>query len=171
MTSSSVLARLLQVKELFVAFVFINLLQAFLILRFFTRLTSSPNRPTKKLKMAKQKNVASSSWPKKSKLPKDRKTPSHLQRYSCRLTHHFDFSNYVDDHIDFEEMEDPSKSSDDSSAFGEEALSEKDSKDISSAPSETETTKHSISGLFSTFTFLLHFSYFPALYFLFLYPS
>ena len=48
---SSVLARPLQVKELFTAFVFINLPHAYLIFHFSTGLTSSPSRHTNKLKM------------------------------------------------------------------------------------------------------------------------
>ena len=59
---------------------------------------------------------------------------SNLQRSSRRLVHLFDFSNIVDDPIKVEEMEDHSESSERNSAFGEEASSEEDSKDISSAP-------------------------------------
>ena len=113
LTSSPVLARSLQVKELFAAFVLINLPHA-------TRLTS-PSRPTKRLKMAEENNIASSGQPKKSKLPEDVKTPSNLRRSLRRPTHHFDFSNTVDDLIEVEELEDPSESSEEWLAFGEEA--------------------------------------------------
>ena len=65
--SSLVLAHLLQVKESFATFLFINLPHAYLISLFFsTRLFSSPSRPTKKLKIVEEKNIASSSRPKKS---------------------------------------------------------------------------------------------------------
>ena len=61
------------------------------------------------------------------------RTPLNLRRSSCWLVHQFEFSNTVDDPIEVEEMEDPSKSSEQESAFGEKASSEKDSRDISSA--------------------------------------
>ena len=114
------------------------------ILIFSTGLTSSPNRPTKKLKIDKEKNIASSSQPKKSKLLEHVRNSSNLRRSSRRPVHSFDFSNYVDDLIEVEEMDDPSETSDQGSTFGEEASSEDDSWDISSAPDETETVEDSL---------------------------
>ena len=69
---------------------------------------------------------------------------SNLQRSSHRLAHQFDFSSIVDDPIEVEEVDDPSEDSEQGLAFGEEALSEDDSQDISSAPYETETTNSSL---------------------------
>ena len=60
-----------------------------------------------------------------------------------RLAHHFDFSNTVDNLIEVEELEDPSKSSEEGSTFGEEASSEEHSRDISNALGETETSEDS----------------------------
>ena len=100
------------------------------------------HKPTKKLKMAEEKNVASSSRPKKSKLPENMGTPSNLRHPLRRINHKFYFSNTVNDPIEVEEVEDPSKSSE--LAFGEEASSEENSKNISSAPGKIETTKDSL---------------------------
>ena len=74
-------------------------------------MTSPLSRPTKKLKMAKEKNIASNNRPKKPKLLKNVRTPSNLRRSSCRAVHQFEFSNTVDDPIEFEEMGDPYESS------------------------------------------------------------
>ena len=69
--------------------------------------------------MIEEKNVASSSRPKKSKFPEDVKSFSNLRRSSHRPTHQFDFSNTIDDPIEVEEKEDPSKDSEQGLAFGE----------------------------------------------------
>ena len=45
---------------------------------------TSLSRSTKKLKMAKEKNITSSSWPKKSKLLDDVRNSSNLRRSSCK---------------------------------------------------------------------------------------
>ena len=51
-----------------------------LISSFFSKgLTSSPSRPTKKLKMAKEKKTISNSWPKKPKFSDDLKNSSNLR--------------------------------------------------------------------------------------------
>ena len=92
-----------------------------LISSFFERLTSSPSRHTKKLKMAEEENIASSSRLKKSKLLKDVKNSSNLWRSSCIPAHQFDFSNTINDPIKVEEVEDPSESSEQGSTFGEKA--------------------------------------------------
>ena len=140
LTSSSVFAHPLQVKESFATFVFINLPHAYLISSFFsTWLTSSLSRPTKKLKMAKEKNIASNSRSKKSKLLEDVRNPSTLQRFSRRPAHQFDFSNTIDNPIEVEEVEDPSERSEDDSTF-REASSEEDSMDIISALGKTKMT-------------------------------
>ena len=94
--------------------------------------------------MVKDKNIASSSRPKKSKLLEDVRNSSNLRRPSCRPTHQFDFSNTVDDPIEVEEEEDPSGSSEQGSTFREESLSEDDFWDISSAPDVIETTEDSL---------------------------
>ena len=71
---------------------------------------SSPSRlPTKKLKIAEEKNVASSSQPKNPKLSENVSNSSNLQRSSHRLAHQFDFSNPFDDPIGVEEVEGPSQ--------------------------------------------------------------
>ena len=131
LTSYSVLARLLQLKELNPAFVFINLPHAYMISPFPIGLTSSPSSPTKKLKMAEDKNIASNSRPKKPNLPKNVRTPSNVRCSSLRLANQFYFSNTIDNPIEVEEMEDPSESSKQESTFGKEALSEEDSSNIS----------------------------------------
>ena len=59
---------------------FTSCLYDFLI--FSARLTFSPSRPIKKIKMAKDKNIASSSQPKKSKVPEDVRKSSNLRRSS-----------------------------------------------------------------------------------------
>ena len=115
-----------------------------LISSFSIGLTSSPYRPTKKLNMTEEKKIASRSRPKEPNLSEDVRSSSNLRRSSHRLAHQFDFSNIVDDPIEVEEVEDPSEDSDQGLAFGEEALSEDDSQDISSAPYETETTNNSL---------------------------
>ena len=74
-------------------------------------LTSPPSRPTKKIKMAEEKNITSSSRPKKTKLPENVRTLSNLRRSSCQPVHQLVFSNNVDDPIKVEEMEDPYESS------------------------------------------------------------
>ena len=61
--------------------------------------------------MGEEKNIASSSRPKKSKFLENVRTPSNLWHYSCRPIHQFDFSNIVNDPIKVEEMEDPFESS------------------------------------------------------------
>ena len=61
--------------------------------------------------MVEEKNIASSSRPKKFKFPENVRTPSNLRHYSRRPVHQFDFSNTVNDPIKVEEMEDPFKSS------------------------------------------------------------
>ena len=53
----------------------------------------------------------------------------------------FYFSNTINDPIEFEEVEEPFESSEQGSTFGEEASTEENFKDISSAPGETETTE------------------------------
>ena len=105
-----------------------------LISSFFARLTSSPSRPTKKLKMAEEKKTTSSSQPKKLKFFEDVRNYSNLRRLSRRPAHRFDFSNTVDDPIKVEEVEDPSEDSEQGPAYRAEASSEDDSQDISSAP-------------------------------------
>ena len=69
---------------------------------FSTGLTSSPSRPTKKLKMAEQNNMSSNSRAKKPKLLEHVRTPSNLRRSSRWPVHQFDFSNTVDDPIKVE---------------------------------------------------------------------
>ena len=94
--------------------------------------------------MVEEKNIASSSRPKKSKLLENVRTPSNLRCSLRRPIHQFEFSNTVDDPIKVEEMEDPSKSSE-QDAFGEEASSKEGSKYISSAlDSKTETVEDSL---------------------------
>ena len=66
--SFSVLARPLQVKESFVAFLFINLPHSDFLIFFYVGLTSSSTKTTKKLKIAEEKKTTSSSWSKKPKL-------------------------------------------------------------------------------------------------------
>ena len=83
-------------------------------------MTSSPSRPTKKLKIAKEKKPTSSSWPKKPKLYEDVRSSSNLQPSSCRPSHQFDFSNIVDDPIEIEEVEDPPEDNEQGSVCGEE---------------------------------------------------
>ena len=90
--------------------------------------------------MTEEKNVASSSQPKKPKLSKDVRNSSNLWWSSRRPAHQFDFSNTVDDPIEVEEVEDPSEDSEQGLAFGEEASSEDDSRDTSSAPNEIDVT-------------------------------
>ena len=124
--SFSILARPIQVKESFIAFLFIYLPYADFFIFFPARLTSSPSRPTKKLKMAKKKKTTSSSRPKKPKLSEDVRNSSNLRWSSCRLAYQFDFSNTVDDPIEIEEVED-SKDSEQGSACGEETSSEDNS--------------------------------------------
>ena len=94
--------------------------------------------------MVEEKNVASSSQPKKPKLFEDVRNSSNLWWSSRRPTHQFDFSNTADDPIEVEEVEDPSEDSEQGSAFGEETLSEDDSWDTSSAPDEIETAEESL---------------------------
>ena len=112
---------------------------------FYAGLTSSPSRPTKKIKMAEEKNIASNSRPIQSKFPKNVGTPSNLRRSLHRSAYQFDSSNTFNDPIEVEEVEDPSHSNLQESAFGEKALSEEDSKDSSSAPGlETKTIEDSL---------------------------
>ena len=94
--------------------------------------------------MAEENNVASSSRPKKPKSFEDVRNSSNVRWSSCRPTHQFVFSNTVDDPIKVEEMEDPSKDSEQRSAYGEEALNKDDYQDISSAPDEIKTTEGSL---------------------------
>ena len=73
-------------------------------------MASPLSRPTKKLKMVEEKNIASSSWPNKLKLLENVKTSSNL-RCSLHLSvHQFEFSNIIDNPIEVKEMEDPSES-------------------------------------------------------------
>ena len=82
--------------------------------------------------MVEEKNVTSSSWPRKSNIPSN---------MGLLPTHKFDFPNTVDDPIEVEEVEDPSENSEQELAFAEEASNEEDPSDISSAPgSKIETT-------------------------------
>ena len=90
-------------------------------------MTSSPSRPTKKLKMAKEKKTNSGSRPKKPKFSKDLKNSSNLWCSLRRPVHQFDFSSTVDDPIEIEEVEDPPKDSEQGSAYGEETSSEDNS--------------------------------------------
>ena len=90
--------------------------------------------------MVKEKNVASNSQPKKSKLFEDVRNSSNLRRSSRRPAYQFDFSNIVDDPIEVEEVEDPSENSEQGLAYEEEASSEDDSQHTSRALDETKTT-------------------------------
>ena len=91
-----------------------------LVSSFFSAGLTSPSRPTKKLKMADEKNIASNSRLKKPELPEYVRYSSNLRQSSCRPAHH-DFSNTVDDPIEVEKVENPSKNSEQGSAFGEDA--------------------------------------------------
>ena len=77
--------------------------------------------------MAEEKKTTSNSWPKKPKLYVDVRISSNLQWLSCRLAHQFDFSNTIDDPIEIEEVEDPSKDSEQGLAYGVETSSKDDS--------------------------------------------
>ena len=90
-------------------------------------MTSSPSRPTKKLKMAKEKKTTSSSQLKKTKILEDVRNSSNLWQSSHRPVHRFDFSNTVDNPIEIEEVEDPFEDSEEGSACGEETSSEDNS--------------------------------------------
>ena len=94
--------------------------------------------------MTEEKNVASSCWPKKSKLLEDVRNSSNLRRSSHWLIHQFDLFNTIDDPIKIEEMEDPYESRENELAFGEEASSEEDFRDISNAAGETEMAEDSL---------------------------
>ena len=83
--------------------------------------------------MAEGKNIASNSRPKNPMLPKNVRNYSNLQCSLCRPVPQFDLSNTVGDPIEVEKMEDPFESGEQESAFGEEASSEEDSKDLNSA--------------------------------------
>ena len=107
-------------------------------------MTSSPSRPTKKLKITKEKKTTSSSQPKKPNLSEYVMNSSNLQRLSCRPSHQFDFSNTIDDPIKVEEVEDPSKDNEQGLAYEVEDSSEDDSQNISSAFNETEMTEGSL---------------------------
>ena len=117
----SILAHPLQVKESFVAFIFINLPH------FSIGLTSSPSKPTKKLKMAMEKKTIPNSRLKKPKLYEDVRNSSNLRKLLCKPAHQYYFSNTVDDPIEIEEVEDPSENSEQGSACGEEASSQDNS--------------------------------------------
>ena len=107
-------------------------------------MTSSPSKPTRKLKITEEKNVASSSRPKKPKPSEYVRDSSILRRLLRRLAYQFDFSDTVDDPIEVEEVEDPSGDSEQGSIYGEGALGEDDSQDISSTHDKTETTDGSL---------------------------
>ena len=66
--------------------------------------------------MAKEKKTTSNSQPKKPNLFEDVRNSSNLQWSSLRPAHQFDFSNTIDDEI--KEVEDPSKDSEQGSAYG-----------------------------------------------------
>ena len=90
-------------------------------------MTSSPSKPTKKLKMANEKKTTSNSQPKNPNLSEDVRNSSNLRWSSRKLAHQFDLSNTVDDPIEIEEVEDPSEDNEQGSTYGEEALSEDNS--------------------------------------------
>ena len=90
-------------------------------------MTSSPSRPAKKIKMIEEKKTTSSGQPKKPKLSKDLRNSSNLRRLSHRPTDQFDFFNTVEYPIEVKEVEDPSKDTEQGSAYGAEASSEDDS--------------------------------------------
>ena len=69
-------------------------------------MTSSPSKPTKKLKMVEEKKTTSNNWPKNPKLYEDVRNSSNLWRSSRKPSHQFDSSNIVDDPIEVEEVED-----------------------------------------------------------------
>ena len=69
---------------------------------------------------------------------------SNLRRLSRRPAHQFDFSNTVDDPIEIEEVKYPFEDSEEGSACGEEASSEDNSQDTSSALDKTETVEGSL---------------------------
>ena len=81
---------------------------------------------------------------KNSKVPQDVRNSSNLWRSLHRPAHQFNFSNTVDDPIKVEEVEDPFESGEHGSTFGEEASSEEDSKDISSALGKTKMAEDSL---------------------------
>ena len=69
---------------------------------------------------------------------------SNLRRSLRIPSHQFDFSNTVDDPIEIEEVEDPSKECEKGLACGEETSSEDSSQDTSNALNETETIEGSL---------------------------
>ena len=89
--------------------------------------------------MAMEKKTTPSSRLKKPKLYEDVRNSSNLRQLSRKPAHQFDFTNIFDDPIEIEEVEDPSENSKQGSACGEEASSQDNLQDTSSAPSETET--------------------------------
>ena len=95
--SFSVLTRPLQVKESFIAFLFIYLPHADFLIFFSIGWNSSPSRPAKKLKMVKEKKTTSNCRPKKPKLSENVRNSSNLRWSSHKPTHLFDFSNTIDD--------------------------------------------------------------------------
>ena len=83
--------------------------------------------------MAKKNIIASTSRPKKPKLPEILEIHSNLRRSSHQMVHRIEFSNTANDPIEVEEMGNLFESNEQGSTFGEEALNEEDSRDISNA--------------------------------------
>ena len=91
--------------------------------------------------MAKKNIVASTSQPKKPKLPEIVEIHSNLRRSSHRMVHRIEFSNTANDPIEVEEMGNLSESNEQGSAFGEEAPNEEDSRDVNNALSLEDMTE------------------------------